>query len=37
LTEALAELQRIYLVRMQQYQEHAMRQAGIDMNQLRQP
>ncbi len=37
LTNALAELQRIYVARAQQVQEHAMKQAGVDLNNLRTP
>lgn len=36
LREALAELQRVFVARVQQFQEHAMRQAGIDPTQLKQ-
>ena len=37
LTNALAELQRIYVARAQQVQEHAMKQSGVDLNNLRAP
>jgi len=35
LTQALAELQQIYVARAQQIQEHEMREAGIDLNDLK--
>ena len=34
LREALAELQRVYVARVQQFQEQAMREAGIDPTSL---
>ena len=37
LDEAAAELQRLYVARVQQVQEQAMREAGIDMDNLRGP
>ncbi|MCP4640880.1 MAG: DUF1844 domain-containing protein, partial [bacterium] len=37
LGEAIAELQRIYVVRAQQAQESALQQSGIDMNNLKDP
>ncbi len=35
LDEALAELQRLYVARFQQWQEQALRQSGIDPNNLK--
>ncbi len=35
LTEALAELQRLYLVRVQQFQEASMQNAGLDLDNIR--
>lgn len=35
-TEVLAELQRLYVYRVQQVQEQAMKQSGIDLGKLRQ-
>jgi hypothetical protein len=37
LTEAIAELQRAFVVRSQQVQESQMREAGIDLSNLRNP
>jgi hypothetical protein len=37
LSSALGELQRFYVARAQQVQEQAMKQAGVDMNNLRAP
>ena len=37
LSSALAELQRIYVARAQQVQEQALKQAGVDLNNLRAP
>ena len=35
LTQAIGEMQQVYLARVQQYQQHAMQQAGIDPSKLR--
>mgnify|MGYP001766472333 FL=1 len=37
LSSALAELQRFYVARAQQVQEPALKQAGVDLNNLRAP
>ncbi len=37
LSSALAELQRFYVARAQQVQEQALKQAGVDLNNLRTP
>jgi len=35
LLQAVAEMEEVYVLRMQQYQEHALQQAGIDPRQLK--
>ncbi len=35
LTQSISEMQQVYLARVQQYQEHALQQAGIDPNNLK--
>ncbi len=37
LDEAISELQHLYVARVQQFQEQAMRDAGIDLNNLKNP
>ena len=37
LSESISELQRVYVVRTQQAQEASLKQAGIDLNNLKNP
>ncbi len=37
ITEALGELQRVYVARVQQFQEQAMKEAGVDLGNLKGP